>query len=262
MTRGVNEFTLSQKDIHNFVHNGFVKIENAFSKELVLQCQSIICQKLELDLGAEGIFAEPVIRIASLAEQSFLDAANSSKLHSAYSQLVGNNWKPLNNFGSIVVRLPSEKEPVDTGWHVDASFPGTDPSDYLNWRVNIASKGRALLMLFLFTDVGLNDAPTRIKVSSHLRVAGFLHEYGRKGLSVLELAKLHGDLPDCQTELAIGKAGTVYLCHPFLVHAAQKHQGVRPRILGQPPLLSKRPFQADIKPICSPVEQAIRQGLM
>ena len=34
-----------------------------------------------------------------------------------------------------------------------------------------------------------------------------------------------------------GDAGTVYLCHPFLVHAAQPHRGVRPRFLAQPPLL-------------------------
>jgi hypothetical protein len=31
--------------------------------------------------------------------------------------------------------------------------------------------------------------------------------------------------------------GTVYLCHPFLVHAAQIHRGSQPRFMAQPPLL-------------------------
>jgi hypothetical protein len=40
---------------------------------------------------------------------------------------------------------------------------------------------------------------------------------------------------------ATGEAGTVYLCHPFLVHAAQPHHGERPRFLAQPPLLPVDP---------------------
>ena len=40
---------------------------------------------------------------------------------------------------------------------------------------------------------------------------------------------------------ATGDAGTVYLCHPFLVHAAQPHRGKHPRFLAQPPLLPEHP---------------------
>ena len=42
-----------------------------------------------------------------------------------------------------------------------------DAPDFLSWRANIYSKGRALLMLFLFSDVGERDAPTLIRVGSH-----------------------------------------------------------------------------------------------
>jgi hypothetical protein len=31
--------------------------------------------------------------------------------------------------------------------------------------------------------------------------------------------------------LATGEAGTVYLCRPFLIHAAQKHRGTTPRFM-------------------------------
>jgi len=40
------------------------------------------------------------------------------------------------------------------------------------------------------------------------------------------------DLPET---LATGEAGTVYLCHPFLVHAAQQHRGSTPRFQWRPP---------------------------
>ncbi len=37
------------------------------------------------------------------------------------------------------------------------------------------------------------------------------------------------------TVLATGHAGDVYLCHPFLVHAASwPHRGTRPRVIAQP----------------------------
>jgi hypothetical protein len=40
--------------------------------------------------------------------------------------------------------------------------------------LNLRSRGRALLMLFLFSEVGPDDAPTRVKVGSHLDVPPFL----------------------------------------------------------------------------------------
>jgi len=60
------------------------------------------------------------------------------------------------------------------------SFAGADsnPNDFSSWRVNINSRGRALLMLFLFSDVGEQDAPARIRVGSHLEVAKILEAAG------------------------------------------------------------------------------------
>ena len=48
---------------------------------------------------------------------------------------------------------------------------------------------------------------------------------------------LFAETGGCDQALAIGPAGTVYLCHPFLVHAAQPHRGSQPRFMAQPPLL-------------------------
>jgi hypothetical protein len=61
---------------------------------------------------------------------------------------------------------------------------------------------------------------------------------------------------------ATGSAGDVYLCHPFLVHAAQSHRGTAPRFIAQPPLEPTRELQID-RPgwTYCPVERAIRLGL-
>jgi hypothetical protein len=116
-------------------------------------------------------------------------------------------------------------------------------------------------MLFLFSDVGESDAPTRIKVGSHRDIARLLAPAGEAGLSHPTLDQLGAALARPQV-LATGEAGTVYLCHPFLVHAAQSHHGAEPRFLAQPPLHPAEPFQLD-RPDSrySPVEIAIRQAL-
>ena len=79
-------------------------------------------------------------------------------------------WLRQGNLGTFPIRFPSSLDPGDAGWHVDTSF-GTDNPDFMAWRVNVYSKGRAPLMLFLFSEVGPDDAPTRIRIGSHLELA-------------------------------------------------------------------------------------------
>jgi hypothetical protein len=117
-------------------------------------------------------------------------------------------------------------------------------------------------MLFLFTDVGENDAPTRIKVGSHLEVPPLLEPAGEAGLTYLELAERLDRGRDYPIAVATGAAGDVYLCHPFLVHAAQRHRGTTPKFMAQPPLHPTQPVELDrADRSYSPVETAIRIGL-
>lgn len=247
--------------IQNFVENGFLKVENAFPKEVASTCRKILWDKLQLNPKDPDSWKQPVIRIGELDSEPFKKAANTPVLIDAFRQLAHDNWIPRNTLGSFPIRFPSKQDPEDTGWHVDASFPGDDPNDFFKWKINIYSRGRALLMLFLFSDVSEQDAPTRIKVGSHLDVAKILVMEGKEGLSFMELAgKLNG-LPEREVVTATGEAGTVYLCHPFLVHAAQPHRGKSPKFMAQPPLLSRYDFDVD-KPLekCCPIEWAIIKG--
>ncbi|GAB3515538.1 phytanoyl-CoA dioxygenase family protein [Emticicia fontis] len=230
---------LDKNQIQQFIYQGFVKIENAFSSELAAEARDILWKDMGCDPNDSSTWTKPVIRLGMYTQAPFIKAANTEVLHAAFNQLVGKgNWIPCQSMGTFPVRFPSAEEPGDTGWHVDASFPGDYPSNYFEWRVNAKSKGRVLLMLFLFSDVGEKDAPTRIRVGSHLDVAKVLEPYGEQGLSFMELAAKLAEMPEREEVLATGKAGTVYLCHPFIAHAAQAHRGTEPRFLAQPPLLA------------------------
>ena len=253
--------------IRQFIRDGFVKIQEAFPRELADESCSILWRDTGCDEADPTTWTKPVIRLGMYEQAPFTRAANMPVLHQAFDQLVGpGRWRPRSDLGMFPIRFPSPDDPGDAGWHVDSSFPPDlgDTNDFLNWRVNVFSKGRALLMLFLFSDVGESDAPTRIRVGSHLDVARILSPAGDNGLSARDLAAAEGfaETAARREVLATGDAGTVYLCHPFLVHAAQQHRGSRPRFLAQPPLVPAGPFLLNrTDGAYSPVEQAIRIAL-
>jgi hypothetical protein len=158
--------------------------------------------------------------------------------------------------GTFPIRFPHRDDPGDAGWHVEASYAGPDGE----WRLNIGSRGRALLMLFLFSDVGPHDAPTRVRVGSHLDVAPLLASYGDAGAEFLAFAtEAVPATAHRPVAYATGAAGDVHLVHPFLVHGAQPHRGTRPRFLAQPPL--EPTGELDLKAAATPVERAVRLGL-
>jgi hypothetical protein len=255
---------LTPTEVTDFIEQGFVKVEDAFSRELADEARTILWRDTGCNPDDPSTWVKPVVRLGFYSHGPFVAAANTATLHRAFDQLVGQGrWVPRGNLGTFPIRFPSPDDPGDTGWHVDASF-GTENPDFMSWRVNVYSTGRALLMLFLFSDVGPDDAPTRIRVGSHLELARILAPAGEEGRSLGELAR-HGfvETAHCAEVLATGGAGTVYLCHPFLVHAAQPHRGSRPRFMAQPPLLSASGRlelrRADGE--YAPVEIAIRAAL-
>ncbi|HEX5170883.1 MAG TPA: phytanoyl-CoA dioxygenase [Cyclobacteriaceae bacterium] len=253
---------LNDDQINQFISDGYVKVENAFSKELAEEALRILWKDTGCDPNNSSTWTRPVIRLGEYAQAPFRQIANTPLLHSAFDQLVGRGrWLPRGSLGTFPVRFPSSEKPNDTGWHVESSFPGV-LNDYSTWRINVRSKGRALLMLFLFSDVSKSDAPTRIRIGSHLEVANLLKPFGESGLSFMELAKKLDATSHRDEVLAAGDAGTVFLCHPFLVHAAQPHIGRTPRFMAQPPLLPAEDFQLHRDDgSYSPVEIAIRTGI-
>lgn len=253
---------LTTAQVEQFIHSGYVAINNAFSTSLAEECREILWKDLPVSKDNAATWTQPVIRLGMYQQDAFLQSANTQVLHAAFNQLVGEgNWMPCKSMGTFPVRFPSHQDPGDTGWHVDVSFPGDNPADYFSWRSNIRSRGRALLMLFLYSDVGENDAPTRLMQGSHMDIARVLKDKGSEGFTFMELAEQLPGLPERPIVTATGKAGTVYLCHPFMVHAAQAHRGNAPKFMAQPPLLLHSELNIEVSnPKPSPLEQSIIRG--
>lgn len=254
---------LAASQVDQFVRDGFVQIDEAFPRALAEQCRSILWRATGCSEHEPSTWTRPVVRVGEIPNPLFQSAANTPRLHAAFDALVGpGRWLPRGSVGTFPIRFPSADDPGDCGWHVDMSFGMEGDADFLEWRVNVASKGRALLMLFLFSDVGDADAPTRLRVGSHADIARQLEPYGDAGLTLRELAKNGFSESARRPEArAVGAAGTVYLCHPFLVHAAQPlGVGRPPRFLGQPALLAREPLDP-WRALASPVERAIRTAL-
>lgn len=253
---------LSAADINSFIRDGFVRLDHAFDKRTAEDARAILWKETGCDPADRSTWTRPVIRLGHYAQPAFREAASTPTLRRAFDQLVGpGRWLPVGALGTFPIRFPCSEKPEDDGWHIDVSFG--DSPDFMEWRANVSSKGRALLMLFLFSDTGPDDAPTRIRVGSHIDIARQLAPAGEAGLSLRQLAADDFAGSASRPEIsAVGEAGTVYLCHPFLVHAAQRHRGTAPRFLAQPPLLPREPLCLDREEgDYSPVEQAIRMAI-
>jgi hypothetical protein len=254
---------LTDEEVAGFGRDGFVVVRGAVDRPVMDSCVDVIWQELEgqgIRRDDAGSWTAPVVRINSPEDgdegRPFVEAGTAAPLWEAYDQLIGPDkwWKRQGMGGTIPVRFPHPADPMDTGWHIEASYwNGTD------WRANIRSRERGLLAIFLLTDVGPDDAPTRIRVGSHVDAARVLAPAGDDGMAPGEsgplIAEASADRPVVE---ATGAAGDVFLCHPFLVHAASwPHRGTTPRMITQPGVALLEPFPLADRSTAYPVEATI-----
>jgi hypothetical protein len=248
---------LTTREVDEFVADGFIAIRGAVPGDVIAACQEVIWA----ELGKQGItedpasWTEPVVRISCPEGGPFVDAGTRPVVWEACDQLIGGPewwWRRPGVGGTIPVRFPSERDPGDAGWHIEASY-----AEDGNMRVNYPSRARGLLALYLLTDVDEASAPTRLRPGSHLDAARILEPAGDAGMPWIEAAQAAAAATErLPTALAAGQAGDVFLCHPFLVHAATwPHRGTGPKMMAQPAvaLHDQFPFTAPL----SPVERAI-----
>jgi hypothetical protein len=248
---------LSQADIGSFVADGFVAIRAAVPADVVAAC----AEEIWLALRERGVrrddpftWRDPVVRIPCPESDAFAAAATQPVLWEAFDQLIGEGrwWRRRGVGGTIPVRFPSQGDPGDAGWHIEASYDKDG-----DWRVNYRSRGRGLLALYLFSDVDSGSAPTRVRPGSHSDAARVLAPAGDDGMPFAQAAQLAAQASASRpVSLVTGQAGDVFLCHPFLVHAASwPHTGPLPRIIAQPGVALHDAFP--LTPPLSPVELAM-----
>ena len=244
---------LSVGELERFRDDGFVVVREAFPRALALACRDDVARHLNIT-DDPGWWTEPVLRGFTQTD-AIGSAARSPRLESVVEVLLaGEAWHRRPNLGAFVVRFPSEVDPGDAGWHIDGSFQPTADAE---WHVNAASKGRGLLLLCLLSDVTEDDAPTRIAVGSHHEMPRLLAPFGDVGVQ-----SLYAPLPEPrEVVLATGSSGDVFVCHPFLDHAASwPHRGASPRYVSQPSISIDGPLRLDGADL-SPVAQVVRDAL-
>lgn len=248
---------LSAAEVEAFTADGFVAIRGAVPPAVVRACQDEVWAALGergVRRGDPATWRDPVVRIACPESEAFAAAGTVPGLWEAYDQLIGpGRWLRRRGVGGTVpVRFPSPADPGDAGWHIEASYSRDGEQ-----RVNYRSRSRGLLVLYLFTDVDPRSAPTRVRPGSHADAARVLAPAGEEGMAWMKAAQRAAQASAARpVELVTGQAGDVFLCHPFLVHAATwPHAGPQPRIIAQPGVALHGEFPL-AEPL-SPVELAI-----
>ena len=248
---------LSEAEIGSFVVDGFVAIRGAVPADVLRACQEEIWSALAergVLRDAPATWRDPVVRIPCPESEAFATAGTQPSLWEAFDQLIGaGRWSRRQGVGgTIPVRFPSQADPGDAGWHIEASYETNG-----QWCVNHRSRARGLLVLYLFSDVDADSAPTRVRPGSHRDAARALAPAGDKGMPWTQAAQLAAQASAARpTSLVTGRAGDVFLCHPFLVHAASwPHNGRHPRIIAQPGVALHGAFPL-VAPL-SPVELAM-----
>lgn len=255
---GRSPLILGEVDLDAFERDGYVAVRGAVDATVATACREAIWEAA----AHRGIReSDPatwpaVMEIDSLDGGPFAAAGASPAVAAGCDALVGRRrWTaPIHPGAAVVVRFPSEAR-ANAGYHIEGSYDG--PGGY--W-ANVRSKARGLLALFLFSDVGPDDAPTRLVRGSHLFVASSLAPHGDAG--TLADAELWRPSVLCRpVDHATGEAGDVYLCHPFIVHTATwPHRGTAPRMIAQPAVHLPDGFDLDGSDP-SPVAKAILAGI-
>ncbi|AKS35750.1 hypothetical protein [Mycolicibacterium goodii] len=241
--------------IEEFMRDGFVKLEQAVDVEVADAARELLWERM--GISPDGPWTEPVVWTNDYTGGGPFSALTTSPvLIDALDQLCGpDGWVRRFGLGNIPVRFPVRPAADDRGWHIDANTPLTPDS----WAVT--GRPHTMLLLTLLSEVGPDDAPTRIRVGSHRDVAAALGPGSAGSVASGDLINsvasgdpidffASGALVDRASagrpvQFATGRPGDMYLVHPFTAHAADEHRGTRPRFMAQTPIMLTEPLRPE-----------------
>ena len=169
-----------------------------------------------------------MVRIACPEGGPFAEAGTGPPLWEAFDQLIGPGrwWRRAGVGGTIPVRFPSLADPGDAGWHIEASYERgraagrstSTPAPAGCWRCTCSA-----------TWTTTARRPGSVPGRTWTPPACWPRP-GKTGCPGSEAASAAAAASAARpTALATGEAGDVFLCHPFLVHAASwPHRGLLP----------------------------------
>ncbi|MGV9305894.1 phytanoyl-CoA dioxygenase family protein [Nonomuraea sp. NPDC003727] len=232
-----------------FVKQGFVKVQAA-SPQVGLAAQELLWKQIGLSPDDPSGWTQPVVWAADMTGVGpFGEIIRSPVLAQALDEVCGQGgWRPSGACGNIPIRFPNLPPADDRGWHIDLNVMHEDGS----WAVS--GRPGTLLLLILFSEVGPDDAPTRIRVGSQRNAAAALGDGTYEHVPASRLVEAAS--AERPLAYATGLPGEVYVVHPLTVHAAQEHLGSRPRFMAQTPIFLSAPLDPSAD---TPLARAVRE---
>ncbi|KAH8114326.1 hypothetical protein DFH11DRAFT_1726837 [Phellopilus nigrolimitatus] len=251
---------LSQEDVNFFLKNGYVVIKSAFTQEKVDEWTKSVWVRLGMDPNNKSTWTKERIHMPVHRRESVQTFA--PKAWAAMKDLLGEE------------RIDSASGTWGDGFIVNLGTPElegedkhVDPADLDNWHVDgdffvhyLDSPEQALLVIPVYAPIVPRGGGTIISPDGIPLIARYLaaHPEGvlPTGLSFTPSTSTYEKKEDdpgfwshlkeirqCKDFVEItGDPGDVVLMHPLMLHTASKNHIRNPRIITNPPVSLKEPF--------------------
>ncbi|KAJ9302013.1 hypothetical protein DTO271G3_879 [Paecilomyces variotii] len=253
-------YPLSDAQKAHWLEHGFIKIPECFSREAAAQFSSSVWTRLGINPNDKSTWHSETIHMPGEKYISIKEFA--PKAHYAICELVGGedrlvDWCKSWSDAFILNLGRADYNPADKldlrqleQWHVDGDF-------FIHF---LDSPEQALLVVPLFTDIPEKGGGTAICTDGIGKVAKHLYDHREgtdpflvpQGVSDEERDRYEdiydawirdpNTTRDSSFHELTGKAGDVYLLHPFMVHSISKNLLRNIRIITNPPVALKEPF--------------------
>ncbi|MCJ1402073.1 hypothetical protein MMC11_005292 [Xylographa trunciseda] len=252
---------LSQEDIDHFLAHGWVRVTDCFSRSRAEEWTSNLWVRLGMDPIDKSTWNKE--RINMPHHQSMAISEIAPRAWQASCELLGgadrikhneDGSTPTWNDGLIVNLGTDERagKKVEgralTNWHVDGDF-------FIHF---LDSGEQGLLLIPLFSDIKPDGGGTMICPEGITKIAKHLYDHPE---GVTPRMTPRGQKPKVEPEglnwyietiqscdnfvEAHGNVGDVYLLHPLMLHSASNNSLRIPRIIINPPVSLKEPFNFD-----------------
>ncbi|MBB6735268.1 phytanoyl-CoA dioxygenase family protein [Cohnella zeiphila] len=190
---------LTEEQIAQFLERGWVKVEQAYPRELALECQQYIWDQLRrfgVDRADPNTWRQPMYNLREAYRGGAFDRCNTERMADAIEDLIGRDrWIDRGVYG--------KEEVVGTwGWwpvnfSLGAEMPWDVPTEGWHWdgghfRHYVDSPDQGLLCLCIFSEIGPRGGGTLVVEGSHRVVARFLEKHPeglepQEGIDMLNL---------------------------------------------------------------------------
>ncbi|KAI0044419.1 hypothetical protein FA95DRAFT_1608577 [Auriscalpium vulgare] len=253
---------LTQEQVNSFMENGYLVIKNAFTKEKAEAWKSDMWVRLGMDQANPATWGDK--------ERIHMP----SHKREAISTFAPTAWEAMKDLLGGEDRIEPESGYWNDAFIVNFGLPefvdapDVDPRNLKNWHVDgdffvhyLDSPEQALLVIPIFNEVKTRAGGTFICPEGIDIVASYLSQHPEgvlpTGLSFTPSTSTYSDKtqdPGHISLLAVAKTcsgfvevtgavGDVFLLHPLMLHSASRNHLRIPRVITNPPVALREPFQ-------------------